>query len=372
MFLHQQQIQYQLRHDQYFGAEQHRREIELLFLPAWHLVGTKTDLPRDGDFRTMDIVGQPVQIRNSKGEYHAFLNVCSHRNCLLTHEECGNSPTLRCQYHGWEYEASGRTRKIPDAGCFSPFDRERARLYKFRLETCGELLYVSLVEDGPSLREFLGPYFAIAEQRFQPPWRQNWAWQYDYPCNWKLAIENTLESYHLPCLHKKTFTGVYPSEAATTHDLDSAFTMLRYDLREDARVTKAQRWFVKRLGGTSTDVYTHHHVHPHLVFVASDLYVHAQIYLPTSPTTCRTMIRMYSYRGSRRNPLARLFGTLIALQGARLNRMVQMEDAAVFRDQQRGIEAARHRGCIGTREERLYYFQRFVADRTPTASPDSD
>jgi hypothetical protein len=49
--------------------------------------------------------------------------------------------------------------------------------------------------------------------------------------------------------------------------------------------------------------------------------------------------------------------------------MVQLEDAAVFRDQQRGIEAVRHRGCIGTREVRLYFFQRFVADRTQSEQP---
>jgi hypothetical protein len=142
-------------------------------------------------------------------------------------------------------------------------------------------------------------------------------------------------------------------------------------LREDSRVTKAQRWFVRRLGGKSTDVYTHHHVHPHLVFVASDLYVHAQIYLPTSPTTCRTMIRMYSFRGTRKNPLARLLAPPIAWQGARLNRMIQLEDASVFADQQRGIEATRHRGCLGTREERVHTFQRYVAENTDVAGTET-
>ena len=39
-----------------------------------------------------------------------------------------------------------------------------------------------------------------------------------------------LEFYHLPCLHTKKFTGVYPNEEAQSHDLDSRFTTLRYDL----------------------------------------------------------------------------------------------------------------------------------------------
>ena len=363
MFVHREQLAYQLPPEHYHSAERHQQEIDRVFVPAWHLVGSTADLPRHGDFVTFDLFGRPLQIRNLDGRHHAFLNVCSHRHCLLTHERRGNSPQVRCQYHGWEYEASGRTRRIPDAGCFRPFDRENARLHKFPLVTCGGLLYVRLTDDGPSLEEFLGPFYEIARRFSQPPWRQNWSWECDYPCNWKLAVENTLESYHLPCIHKRTFSGVYPSEAAQQHELDADSTTLRYDLREDARMTRLQRWFVRQLGGSSTDVYTHHHIHPHIVFTTSDLHAHAQVYIPTSPTTCRTLIRMYSLHAPRENPWTRLLGGIVAWQGRRFNRLIQLEDASVFHDQQRGIEATRYRGCLGTREERLYAFQCFVAER---------
>ena len=49
------------------GRRQYRREIERLFVPAWHLVGTSAELPRDGDFLTLDLLGEPVLVRNCSG-----------------------------------------------------------------------------------------------------------------------------------------------------------------------------------------------------------------------------------------------------------------------------------------------------------------
>jgi hypothetical protein len=36
------------------------------------------------------------------------------------------------------------------------------------------------------------------------------------------------------------------------------------------------------------------------------------------------------------------------------------EDKAIFVDQQKGMEASRHPGCIGTREERIFIFQQYI------------
>jgi hypothetical protein len=72
---------------------------------------------------------------------------------------------------------------------------------------------------------------------------------------------------------------------------------------------------------------------------------------------------MFSLRGVRRTPLAWLVSRITALVGRRMNTEVQTEDASVFGDQQRGIQSTRHPGCLGTREERIYCLQRFIAER---------
>ena len=57
-------------------------------------------------------------------------------------------------------------------------------------------------------------------------WRPDLRWGFDSACNWKFPIENTLESYHIPCLHPRSFGGVYPSEQAQEHTLDDRYTTL--------------------------------------------------------------------------------------------------------------------------------------------------
>lgn len=365
MFVHQNQLQYQLQPRHYYDADYFRREREALFRPAWHLVGSADDLPRDGDYFTREILGEPLIVRRYGDQLRAFLNVCPHRHCLIASGPQGRSPSLKCQYHGWEFGEDGRTRKIPDAGCFRPFDRENARLHRLPLQTCGQLLFVRLTQQGPSLRDHLGPLFDSVDQAFQAPWACNWKWEHVYPANWKLPVENTVETYHLPCIHKGFFAGVYPSEPAQIHHLEDGFSSLIYNLEEDRVAARRQRWTVKVLGGPQPDTctYSHHLVHPHLVFTLNDVFMHSQVYLPEAPDRTRTLVRMFSLRGVRRTPLAWLVSRITALVGRRMNTEVQTEDASVFGDQQRGIQSTRHPGCLGTREERIYCLQRFIAKR---------
>ena len=68
------------------------------------------DLARPGDFLTFDLLETPILLRNFDGELRAFLNVCPHRHSRLTDKPRGNAEKLRCQYHGWEFNADGRHR----------------------------------------------------------------------------------------------------------------------------------------------------------------------------------------------------------------------------------------------------------------------
>lgn len=376
MFVHQSQLEHLLTPADYTAEPRFRREIERLFQPAWHFVGTRADVPQSGDFLSGEILGTPLLVRNFDGEPHAFLNVCAHRHCLLTSDSRGHSPTLRCQYHGWEYDQYGHTGKIPEARCFRPFDREHARLAKFRLETCGELIFVSLQSDGPSLREFLGPNFEELQAAFAFPWRQVWSWEHDYPTNWKVPIENGLESYHIPCIHPKTF-GTYPAEELVTHELEPTRTAFRCGIERTWLVWLQSR-FAKRLGLVPQERYTHLHIHPHLLFTMSDLFRMTQVIMPVSPTLTRTWARLYALRGGRQSLYHRLAARIVARVGRDITRAILLEDAGILEAVQRGLESSAHRGVIGMREERVYVFQKYVREQCgeqigtePAPSPNS-
>ena len=361
MFVHQNRLEHLLQPYHYVDAQHYQREIERLFLPAWHLVGSRSALARPGEFVTLELFDRPVLLRNIDGEIHAFLNVCAHRHCLLTHEAHGRDPRFRCQYHGWEYTKEGRTARIPDASCFRPFDRENARLEKFRVGTAGDLVFVALSEDPPSLNEFLGEYEDICRHAFAPPYRLACAWQYEIQCNWKVPVENTLEAYHIPSLHAKTFKD-HPSEENSDHRLEDACTTLTTP--EPASLSRAiQNFLVRRLGLTPTNLYVHHHVHPNLVIIRMDVMRLVQVYIPTSPTTCRFHLLLYTLRGRSRGPLRFLLGQLLKRLVMWVTRRITEEDLGIFPDQQRGLEASVHPGALGTLEERLYVFHKWLLEQ---------
>src|SRR5262245_9237414 len=93
--------------DAYLSNEFLQLEMERLFLPGWHFLGLTSEIPKDGDYFTRELLGRPIIVWRSSGEVHAFLNVCAHRMALLTHKPCGHAEKLKCQYHGWEYGEDG-------------------------------------------------------------------------------------------------------------------------------------------------------------------------------------------------------------------------------------------------------------------------
>jgi phenylpropionate dioxygenase-like ring-hydroxylating dioxygenase large terminal subunit len=360
MFLHQTQLRHLLAPSDFFDEGQYQRERERLFEPAWHVVATTAELPRPGSFLTRELLGRPLLLRNCDGKVQAFLNVCAHRHCMLTHQPRGWAPHLRCQYHGWEYTSDGRTGRIPDAQCFRPWDRENACLRRFRTEPCGQLLFVCLEDDAPSLADFLGPFAQECCHWLDPPFRQVWTWQTDYNANWKIVIENSLESYHIPCLHQKSF-GVMPPEETCSHDLADQYTTFRTP-ETYGWISAFQNFMVRSLGQPTTNVYTHHHTHPHMTFISMDVMRMAQVVEPTSATTCRHRVWLWSLRGVRRNPWAWLVAKVLARLVIHVARQIVLEDAGIFPDVQKGLQASVHRGVIGTREERVWAFQKYVLE----------
>jgi choline monooxygenase len=359
-YVHDHQLEHLLRPRHYGSEEQYRVELERLFPATWQLVGTTRELPRHGDYRTLELFETPLMIRNIDGEYHAFENICPHRHCLISGRPFGHDPSFRCQYHGWQFNKEGRTGRIPDARCFRPWDRENARLRKFRLECCGELLFVAMSDEGPSLRDYLGDYYERVAASFAPPFAPAWHWEAPIEADWKIPVENTVEFYHVPCLHPKTLKTAAPNETIR-HVLDSQFSSL-HTRNYEKWVESIKNWLVRRLGETPSPEYVHHLVHPNFVFIGMDTFRLAEVFLPTGPGTSLQRVYLYSLRGSRHGPAARLLAALLAAVVRNTVRKILHEDLPIFAQQQRGLRASEHRGVIGTLEERVHVFQRYVLD----------
>jgi choline monooxygenase len=368
MFVNKGRLPSLLQPADYVAEEQYRRELEAVFLPAWHLVGTIHDAPRSGDYLTTTLCQKPVLVRNFDGEFHAFLNVCAHRHSLLSNLPCGRSWKLSCQYHGWEYEKDGRTGRIPEAKGFKPWDRANLRLHKFRVERCGELLFVSLTANGPSLREFLGTQWeswhdAFDGQHFQ----YATSWQLECPCNWKIPTENGLESYHMTNVHRFTL-GPFPDERNCEHVLDERYTSFSTPVPVNW-LQRVQTLLLRLIGARVTNRYEHHLVHPHLQFSTHDVTRLAMTVLPTSPTSCLFRSWIFTVSGAWPRSLSWPIRKPLELAAVAIAKKIHREDFALFASLQQGIAASPYPGVLSSREERIFLLQKYVRERAVLTPP---
>jgi choline monooxygenase len=354
----------------YFEPARHARELSAVLEPAWHLAASVDEIPRDGDFVTREILGRPILLRNHEGAPRAFINVCAHRHTLLVLAPSGSAKRIRCPYHGWEYDGEGAVCKMPEAACFAPVRRGSERLAPVALEALGNLLFVRLTSAGGSLDAQLGAAPGrFVREHFGRALRLAVRRDLDHPCNWKIPIENVLESYHVPLLHDgflarhprlfRFFEGA-PRGGGPAHVLGEGYTSVRDRLGPDSRV---YRGLVEMLRpGASVD-FELLHVFPNLILGKSGLVSFAQCVLPISPTASRSLVWMFLDLGQRGRGLAeRALAPIADAAAAMLFDRLMREDSRIFPKAQRGMESSGQLGVLGAHEERIHHFHSYLME----------
>jgi phenylpropionate dioxygenase-like ring-hydroxylating dioxygenase large terminal subunit len=187
----------------YGSAELLALEVDRIFRRSWLLACHLSDLPEPGSYFVFDLDRDSVLLlRGEDGEIRAFRNHCRHRAARLLDGSGKCRKRLACPYHGWSYDLTGRLRAIPRAGGFAGPDHGALGLHPVALEQLAGFVFVRLLGDGASVAEMWGPLaqrlepYRTAELRPLEPIRTEiWA------CNWKVAFDNYLESYHVPVAH---------------------------------------------------------------------------------------------------------------------------------------------------------------------------
>jgi phenylpropionate dioxygenase-like ring-hydroxylating dioxygenase large terminal subunit len=139
------------------------------------------------------LLGEPlVAFRDSDGRLGLISEFCAHRGVSLwfgRNEECG----LRCPYHGWKYDVTGRCVDLPSEGDNGPM-RKRIKLAAY---PCIEL--------GGVVWTYMGP----AELKPEPPgveWahvpaERRYVSKRLQECNYLQAMEGGIDSSHVSFLH---------------------------------------------------------------------------------------------------------------------------------------------------------------------------
>ena len=203
-----------LPNDSYTSDAFLQREREQVLGRGWAGLAFASDLPKPGYAKPVEFTGLPLLVlRNKQNEIRVFHNVCSHRGMILVHEEMEVQGALRCRYHSWSYNLDGELKGTPHFGGIGQqkcdgFDHCQHGLRPVRSAVWMDVIFVNLSADALSFDAYIEP---LAEkwrqfvgesglERLRTPRHAN-GMQIEVGCNWKLAVENYCESYHLPWIH---------------------------------------------------------------------------------------------------------------------------------------------------------------------------
>jgi phenylpropionate dioxygenase-like ring-hydroxylating dioxygenase large terminal subunit len=177
------------------------------FRRFWQPVLLSQELPEpDGAPVRVKVLGEDlVAFRDTEGRVGLIEPVCPHRGANLffgRNEECG----LRCAYHGWKFDVSGRCVDMPTMPPESRF-RDRIRITAYPTREWGDLVwaYLGPREHEPPLPEL---EFALlpAAHRFVSKKLQQ--------CNWAQACEGAIDTAHFSFLHMPVWSAQDGIDAA--------------------------------------------------------------------------------------------------------------------------------------------------------------
>ena len=189
-------------------------ERKKLFEDKWMVIGVASSLPNVGDAKPVDILGMPILLVRSKDKkIRVFHNVCSHRGLKLVTKSGNIKNVIRCPYHSWSYNFDGELVATPHIGGMNihqtkDFERSKSNLKEIRSYIWLDLIMININNNEMSFEEYIKPlsdrwekFWPIKDRELINHSNDFGYFKLNANCNWKFAIENYCESYHLPWVH---------------------------------------------------------------------------------------------------------------------------------------------------------------------------
>ena len=198
----------------YTSSKYLKYEKEKIFKDKWTVIGVGSSVPNPGDAKPYNLLGIPLIIlRNKDKKIRVFHNVCSHRGFKLLDESCSLKNTLRCPYHSWSYGFDGKLVSTPHIGGLNiheseKFDKSKSNLSEVRSKVWMDIIFVNINHNEIEFSEYIKPledrwskFMSIEDQNLLVHSNDHGYFNLEVKSNWKFAIENYCESYHLPTIH---------------------------------------------------------------------------------------------------------------------------------------------------------------------------
>ena len=184
-------------------------EAKAVLHATWAGLAVGADVPEQGDAKPIDFLGIPLLLlRDKDGDVRVFQNICRHRGMILVDAPRKIEGAIRCPYHSWCYSTKGALVSTPHVGgaghnTHEAIVKDDLGLIEVRSHIWRDVVFINL--DGAA------DDFAVVHAELLERWKEHEqplyhggadsAFTLDVATNWKLAVENYCESYHLPWVH---------------------------------------------------------------------------------------------------------------------------------------------------------------------------
>ncbi len=178
-------------------------EIKLRLRRYWHFAAHKNQLLEKSAIELKhleNLIGEPMMMTD-EGEIRCISNVCTHRGMLVVNDYCSRA-SLQCPYHGRTFSLDGSMRAMPEFEEVEDFPTKKDDLRDFPVLNWKGLIFSGMNPSGiePSLKEMERRVGWMPVEEFE--YDETRDRSYDIKANWALYVDNYLEGFHIPFVHK--------------------------------------------------------------------------------------------------------------------------------------------------------------------------
>jgi choline monooxygenase len=330
-------------------------ERQLVFGDTWQVVGRVDQVRESGSFFTTELAGEPILVvRDDEGVLRGFFNVCRHRAAQVINEAEGKVTKLRCRYHGWTYDLSGRLRGTPEFDGVADFRREDNGLVPIDVAEWGPLVGVNLGEPSATLEEYLSPLpqrsLGLGLDRLRFAGRRD----YRLACNWKVFVDNYLDGgYHINTVHPGLAGVIDYSQYRT--EIAGQTSVQISPLKSNPSKNGSDGVAQVRTG----DAAYYWWVFPNFMMNLYQGVMDTNLVLPLGTDSCRVIMDFYF------DQTEGLEAKRFIEQSIEVGHQIQLEDVGICEEVQRGLSSRSFStGRFSVKREAAgYYFHQLLARR---------
>ena len=198
-----------LPNEHYINSDIFDEEKHALLFKKWAGLAVGADVPDPGDAVPITFLGMPLLlIRDRSNQIRVFQNTCRHRGMILVETPQKIEGAIRCPYHSWCYTTDGRLVSTPHVGgpghnTHKDIDRAMLGLIEIRSHIWRDVVWVNINGKAAPFEQAMRDVIQRWSEFDQPMYHGGTDSRFELKlkCNWKLAVENFCESYHLPWIH---------------------------------------------------------------------------------------------------------------------------------------------------------------------------